>query len=204
MLLPAGQAVSCGCSFGTGEQIVKLIFLDIDGVLARKSDFNEVAQSNTLHRPCVDQLNRIIHETDAKVVLISAWRYMIHGKDITFEGMSYLLRTHGVTAQIEIVGMTCTDEECPLCHPGACITCGGVVGKVNGLPSVCDVCGKPSTRGDQIWGWLNELPQLPVPYVVIDNMDLGISAAGHPFVQCDEDFGLTAADADRAIGILNG
>lgn len=173
---------------------MKYCFLDIDGVLARKCDFNPVAQSNTLHRPCVDQLNRIIHETGAKVVLISAWRYMILTDQITLTGFAYLMRTHGCTDELEIIATTHLDETCSHC----------LWGKKH--DESCPRCGKVSTRGDQVTAYLGYAAGCSKgrvvdrsPYVVIDNMDLGISAAGHPFVQCDENFGLTAADADRAI-----
>jgi hypothetical protein len=89
---------------------MKLIFLDIDGVL-NGHDFCHAAQSCSIRRENVDQLNRVLRETGAKVVLSSAWRYMIHGAAMTVTGFQYMLRTHGV-AGLEIVGITCTDEAC--------------------------------------------------------------------------------------------
>jgi hypothetical protein len=58
-------------------------------------------------------------------------------------------------------------------------------------------------RGMQIRHWLNENGGIR-RYVVLDDMDLGISEQGHPFVQTDGSRGLTAEDADKTIAILLG
>ncbi len=60
---------------------------------------------------------------------------------------------------------------------------------------------KPNERGEQIAKWLaNYGPKSR--YVVIDDMDLGITAAGHPFVQTDGRLGLSLSDARRAIELI--
>ncbi len=89
---------------------MRVLFFDIDGVL-NDHTWNEIAQSNTIMPRCVEEFNRIIHETGCKLVISSAWRYMVAGHAVTLGGFSYLLRTHGVTAKGEIVGMTVPDEE---------------------------------------------------------------------------------------------
>jgi hypothetical protein len=61
---------------------VRLLFLDIDGVLnseaSAKLEYNDrrgkVGLSTYLDRSCVRQLDRIIEQTDAKVVVTSCWR----------------------------------------------------------------------------------------------------------------------------------
>jgi len=75
---------------------MKVIFLDIDGVL-NGHEFCEHAKSCGINPECVCELNRIIAATDAKIVLSSAWRYMVHGGALTLKGFEYMLRTHGVT-----------------------------------------------------------------------------------------------------------
>ena len=87
----------------------KLIFLDIDGVL-NDHRFNEQSQSGTMLPECVERLNRILTATDARIVLSSAWRYMLIGRAMSVTGFDYLLRTHGVIAN-RLVGRTCADEE---------------------------------------------------------------------------------------------
>lgn len=84
-----------------------VIFLDIDGVL-NGHNFNEMAMSNIIERRCVKLLNWILLDTGARIVLSSAWRYMIHG-GMSLQGFDYLLRTHGVVAD-RLIGCTCTDE----------------------------------------------------------------------------------------------
>lgn len=93
----------------SGKMYLKIIFLDIDNV-ANKGVFNYISMSHTLTKSCVLNLNKIIHETKAKVVISSSWRYMIEKGAITKLGFEYLLRTHGVTNEICIIGTTPLDE----------------------------------------------------------------------------------------------
>lgn len=86
----------------------KLVFLDIDGVLNNHA-FGEESQSSSLLPSCVHRLNRILMETGAKIVLSSAWRYMILGGAMTITGFDYLLRTHGVLHG-RLIGHTPKDE----------------------------------------------------------------------------------------------
>ncbi len=50
---------------------MKIIFLDIDGVLILPPEWGKIPDPN-----CLEQLFRIIKETDAKVILSSSWRCM--------------------------------------------------------------------------------------------------------------------------------
>ena len=87
-----------------------LIFLDIDGVL-NGHQFDKKSQSNLIDIESVGWLNRIILHTDAKIVLSSAWRYMVLGGAMTLQGFEYMLRTHGVHCVDRLIGHTCSDEE---------------------------------------------------------------------------------------------
>lgn len=152
---------------------MNLIFLDIDGVL-NGHDFNVGVAICTIRPECVAHLNRVVLATDAKIVLSSAWRYMIHGGAMTLMGFEYMLRTHGVHCNSRLIGFTCTDET-----EGA------------------------SSRGAQIrkWlqGWLN-VDRL----VVIDDDEFDIRGDDLPLVRTDGAVGMTASDADAAIRILLG
>jgi hypothetical protein len=154
--------------------MMKLIFLDIDGVL-NGHNFCHEAQSNLINRDCVARLNRIILKTGAKVVLSSAWRYMILGGAQTLAGFEYMLRTHGATAAMNIIGHTVSDET-----------------------EDCE------TRGKQISRYGDECSEDVEAYVVIDDDSYDIAGEGHPLVQTDGQVGLTDADADRAIELLAG
>ncbi len=161
---------------------MKVIFLDIDGVL-NAHDWDEAAQSNRIRHRCVEQLSRILGETGAKIVLSSSWRYMIHCGAMTTIGFEYMLRTHGAFGIVhKIVGVTIKDEDTP-----------GYLG-----PEHTEGDWEP--RATQIRKWLEEHPEV-ASFVVIDDGD--VPGFGERFVQTDGATGLTDADADRAIAILN-
>lgn len=165
------------------------LFLDIDGVL-NAHDFNPEAMCGPIHRDKVDRLNRVLRATGAKVVLSSAWRYLVHRGECNLMGMEWLLRSHGMLAN-RLVGITRPDtmERRPY----------------TGNPAEWPV---DNERGRQIADWIvgpgwrhyGEAGR----HVVIDDLDLGIAEAGHPFVQTDGTVGLTDADADRAVALLAG
>ncbi len=88
---------------------MKLIFLDIDGVL---NSHKALAANgiNTINRDLMDRFNRIVAETGAHVVISSAWRYMVHRGAMTLDGFRYMLMTHGLSSDAVIHGCTCSDE----------------------------------------------------------------------------------------------
>ena len=84
---------------------MKVIFLDIDGVLVCYDSVDKTAEKPKLpidpethmhnfHKPCVKNLNKIIEATGAKLVLSSTWRF-IEGLDKTNEHLT----KNGVVAQ---------------------------------------------------------------------------------------------------------
>lgn len=89
----------------------KALFLDIDGVLNR-----HIMLENGycgIDPFCVWTLNKIFKAVETEVVISSAWRYMMLGKQITDEGFTYLLRTHGYAGP-DIAGHTIADESEPM------------------------------------------------------------------------------------------
>jgi len=151
-----------------------VIFLDIDGVL-NGHEFNHDAKSNTIERRCVRRLNRILEETDALVVLSSAWRYMIHGGGCTLQGFDYLLRSHGVIAG-RLVGATCLDET-------QWATRGRQIASFRHR-------------------YISPLARCVAIDDGDDEDTYGLKTCGMPWVRTDGDVGLTAADALKAIEIL--
>lgn len=153
-----------------------VIFLDIDGVL-NGHDFDENAQSNTIDSHKVFILNAILKESGAKLVLSSAWRYMIHGGAMSLTGFEYLLRSHGIMAG-RLIGATCSDE-CRFPVRGQ---------------QIADYRNRfipESTRcvilddGDARW-----------------ESDYGLNGCGIPWVQTDSAIGLTWDDARKVLEIL--
>lgn len=151
---------------------MKVVFLDIDGVLnGHEMNDHPHCKSYSINKKSVKHLNFILDETGAKIVVSSAWRYMVHGGAMTLQGFEYLLRTHYVACAGRILDVTPRDEQIAL-------------------------------RGEQIRAWLNS--HRVESYVVLDNLDLGITACGHPFVQTDGNEGLTRQQAIQAVKILKG
>ncbi len=154
---------------------MKYLFLDIDGVLnGHEKQANGYCGINP---QCVDRLNRVITETDCRIVISSAWRYMI-GENMRLVGFENLLLTHGLAVVGRIVGRTRDDRNLSDKHE----------------------------RGKQIRDWLDSCHAAKgCRYAVVDDDDeVGIPESGHPFLQTDGNKGLTDADADTLIRLLNG
>jgi hypothetical protein len=161
-----------------------LIFLDVDGVL-NAHEFDPEVLCGQIHPDKVCRLNRVLRETGARVVLSSAWRYIAFRDEATILGLEWLFRSHGMLAG-RLAGLTWPDTMKRWTY--------------NGYPASWPL---PNERGAQITRWLAENPYHR-PYVVLDDLDLGISDEGHPFVHVDGMFGLSDDDAGRAAEILKG
>lgn len=159
-----------------------LIFLDIDGVL-NKHGYNRCSdvESSTLEPEAVARLNRIIRESDAEIVLSSAWRYMVHGGAMTLGGFEYLLRTHGVAAKGRLIGLTATDEAIP--NRGQQIT---EWLNAHGWERPYVVLDDGGSTGPDNWS------------------DLGIEEAKLNVVWCDGEKGMGDDHVRRALCVLSG
>lgn len=91
---------------------MKLIFLDVDGVLNSHKDVQENG-INSINRTCMAFLNQVIGETGAQLVISSAWRYMILGGAMTLDGFRYMLQTYGLRTDAVLHGHTVPDEAIP-------------------------------------------------------------------------------------------
>lgn len=88
-----------------------IVFLDIDGVL-NGHQFNKASGCYTINRACVNAFNKIFElGLQLDFVISSAWRYMILGKAMTYEGFSYMMFTHGVDRRFRLMSITDSDEE---------------------------------------------------------------------------------------------
>lgn len=169
---------------------MRIIFLDVDGCM-NTHDFCPRAKSGTWHPDKVNVLNHVLELTDARIVLSSAWRYLVHNGHMKLCGLEWLLRSHGVIAD-RLIGVTRRDTMEtwePFKHdPDA-------------TPRVFP---RNNERGQQITDWMamNHRRDALDGYVVVDDMDLGITAAGHPLVLCDHDVGLGWGHADDMMNHL--
>lgn len=159
-----------------------ILFLDIDGVL-NAHEFDPEALCGQIHEEKIHRLNRVLRETGAKVVVSSAWRYIVHRGEMTLDGLEWLFRSHGMIAG-RLTGVTDPDTMMPSGY--------------NGRPESWPV---ENERGGQITKWLIDNGWVK-RYAVVDDLDLGISDSGHPFVQTDGKLGLTDGDASNLIRLL--
>lgn len=165
---------------------MKVIFLDIDGVLNSDEtgtrfaaeyksngfggffddEVDEPTHRNVLWGTAlVENLARIVYVTEAKVVISSTWR--LDKKVETFNKMFALY------GEYEIEAIDKTESHWS------------------------------GTRGTEIQHWLDAHPNV-TSYVILDDNDDALSTHTGRFVQTDERVGLTEADAERAIAILMG
>lgn len=159
---------------------MKIIFLDIDGVLV--NDFNHnnriilhYQEEGVEHRvnyarldpKCVGWLNKITAETGAKLCLSSTWRI---GPLSEFELTKRYLKSEGVEA--EFVGRT------PSAHE----------------------CGSWGIRGIEIQDWLDRNPT--DKFVIIDDSS-DMEHLTPRLTRTQPDVGLTETEAKIAIEMLN-
>ena len=162
---------------------MKIIFLDIDGVLATKASYKTdklVAGVSypSFYAPAVEALNWILQQTEAKIIISSSWRN--HYKLVK---LMKILAAEGVA--------------------------GEVVGRTGGYPSIGRRDISPG-RGDEILEIVEARAEDIDEYVILDDdvwdIDTVPELVGH-IVHVADGFdkeGLTVQLAHEAIQILNG
>lgn len=159
---------------------MKVIFLDIDGVLINRASFLsplKVMGVRAAPDPaCVDRLNRIVRETGAHIVLSSTWRYGLKAVECR-----ELLSDWGVM--------------------------GKVIGPTPRLMKPKQFSGQvievSATRGAEIAKWLEtEGERHGVDSFVILDDDSDMDELTRHLILTQFEAGLTSADADRAIEML--
>lgn len=159
---------------------MKIIFLDIDGVL-NNADYYKNKDLRTHHKEQshfdpknVSALNKIISETNAKVVLSSAWR-LIKSVDET----NQLFNEIGVKAKV----ISATES----LHYKDTF--------------------KLAPRGLEILKWIKDNHRLLENglenYVIIDDEDDILDIQEGHFLQVDDKVGLTESNANEIIDFLN-
>ena len=154
---------------------MKIVFADVDGCL--NTHFLHPIGYTTIDKDKAALFNQILYETGAYFVLSSAWRYLLLSGSMNLDGLQNLLLSHWVEGR-RLVGVTRED-----------------------------ISVEESDRGKQITDWLcshlNISSGKDFKYVVIDDLDLGISAADHPFIHVDGKIGLTEEHVEEAIRLLS-
>ncbi len=178
---------------------MKIIFLDIDGVLNSNAFFkahklpDNFDSRNDTHQalmidPCaVAKLNGIIAATCALVIISSSWRF--YWSRVRIKAMMALRGFSG-----DIIGATPCLDTLPT------ITKSGEIGEREGTLRIVRPC--PVTRGDEIVAFLAEHRKKKMRFVVLDDDARGMECVGDRFVKINPQIGLTDRDADCAIQIL--
>ena len=163
---------------------MRLIFLDIDGVLNGHEKLETGYCGICPQR--ASRFNRLLDAVpDAQIVVSSAWRYIMLKGGMTLQGFEQMLLICGVKCYGRLVGHTCPDGE---------------------------ICDEPPHDDVETWrriGLEMRSRQIeryvarykPERYIVLDDLPL---VGVENFVQTDSTLGLTDADVERAIGLLTG
>jgi hypothetical protein len=84
---------------------MKILFLDIDGVLNHQMYESHHETGDSLDPRCTYQLTRVIKATDCKLVISSTWRLNIIGGDFSLYGFETMLSACGVKGA-RVIGYT--------------------------------------------------------------------------------------------------
>lgn len=154
--------------------MTKLIFLDIDGVL-------DTYKSHYMLDPVLlDRLGNILGRTGAWIVISSSWR------------------CSNVPDTVEFL----TDYENPRVGSNPFPFTDRVVGITPILYSVLDGdIDRPATRGEEIAAYLKSHPC--DSYVILDDCDEVFRDQQPHLVLVNDEVGLSDADVEKAVGILN-
>lgn len=154
--------------------VVKVIFLDIDGVLVNREMLMKQSERHASGHPdCVAALNKIVEATQAKIVISSVWRAM------GVQKMRALLRDWGVKASV----IDCTPQ----------------LDSFANVDSFANGLWVSVQRGQEIQAWLDK--NKAEAFVIIDD-DSDMVHLKDKLVQTKFETGLTMSDAEKAIGML--
>ncbi|APD06606.1 hypothetical protein UJ101_01077 [Flavobacteriaceae bacterium UJ101] len=160
---------------------MKVIFLDIDGVLNNLNWFKsekyrefEIGDSRANFDPtAIELLNKLIQKTDAHIVISSAWRTLYSIKDL-----------EALFIQVGFKGK--------------------IIGKTDALQDPSS--NNPAPRGYEILQWVKNYQskrKKPLQYVILDDYnDFLESQKRHTFIT-DPKIGLTSWLTDQMINFLN-
>lgn len=156
---------------------MKVIFLDIDGVLNSEKYYTEHLEDmmeNPVDRECVKRLKRIVDATGARIVLSSSWRTGWSRKKDQMDELCRKLVEILAEYQLEIYDKTCILN--------------------NG------------ERGREIKFWIKNAPEKVESFVILDDHDFQWEKyrLWKRWVQTDySDGGLQEQDVEKAVKILN-
>lgn len=153
---------------------MKYLFLDIDGVL--NTHFRHPNGYCTLEVPKVRLLEDIVADTGCKIVVSSAWRYLVLSGSMTIVGLRNLFATYG---------WGWWEKGEALCDI---------------LPADVNP-NDPQDRAKLVLAYMDTHPHEAA--VAVDDLPLGYKEHGIPFVQTDGMIGLTEAKVMEIVRLLS-
>ena len=163
--------------------MIKVIFLDIDGVLNPKwwERKKPADRFGCAFAPkTISCLAKIVKETKAEIVISSSWKLM------GLQTLQDMWKERKLPGNIIDITPNCMSDELLL----------------NAGMSDSDIDGL-DIRGIEIKGWLVLHGDDVSNYVIIDDMDDILSEQQTHFVQTDPEFGITNDDVKRVVHLLN-
>ena len=151
---------------------MRVIFLDIDGVLNRTTNATHIRLDDDL----VERLRGLVAETSAVLVLSTFWRHFQ-------EYITYALHRHGIDAQA-VVGRT----------PGT--------SHASALSADSADAGNSVNRATEIRTWLAAHPDVTHFVILDDRESASDAGLAPYFVRTDAALGLTQSDVGRCREIL--
>jgi hypothetical protein len=167
---PGRDVPACGST-------VKVLFLDVDGVL-NHAGCMPLCKARMFDPACCDLIRQVVAETDCSIVVSSTWRL---GE--TLESLKAKLFTCGLAVTDRIIGMT-PDLVTPR------------IKGPDGEPLIYE-----RVRGHEIGAWLDDHPEV-TRYVIVDD-DSDMAEHLPRLVRTTWKAGLEKAHARRIIRMLN-
>lgn len=163
---------------------MKVIFLDIDGVLNTGWWYTQMDRNTPKDKygyafdpNSVTNLKKIIDETGADIVISSSW------KSFGLSELEEMWQDRGLPGKlIDITPNSVSDEML--------------------LNADLDHMELFSIRGMEIKEWLTKHGKRVSNYVIIDDMDIFLPEQKSHFVQTDSELGITKEDVEKAIEII--
>lgn len=164
---------------------MKVLFLDIDGVLNTKYWYTQMDRNTPKDKygyafdpNSVANLKRIVEDTGAEIVISSSWECM------GLSQMEDMWRDRNLPGRI--IGITPNSVSDEML-----------------LNADIDSIELFHIRGEEIKEWLMKHAKRVSSYAIIDDMDNMLPEQQSHFVQTNPEVGITEGDADTIITILN-
>jgi hypothetical protein len=164
---------------------MKVLFLDIDGVLNTKYWYTQVNRNTPKDKygyafdpNAVANLKRIVEESGADIVISSSWKCM------GLSQMEDMWRDRSLPGKI--IGITPNSVSDEML-----------------LNADIDSIELFHIRGEEIKEWLTTHGKYVSHYVIIDDMDNMLPEQQSHFVKTNPEVGITGDDVERSITILN-